>query len=100
MKLALWSPFSPSIPVTQEFGQDEDPLYAQQGLKGHSGRDYGAPWGSPIPNCVDGAFVSSLMNVGNPDLSQYRAVFTVWHDPQSDGSYATSPPSSRRSARS
>ena len=76
MELALWYPFSPSI-ISQGFGQNANTPYSQYGLLGHTRIDLATRWGTSIPNYVDGAFGYSLTNVGNPDLMQYRAVFTV-----------------------
>lgn len=86
MQLVSWYPF-PLSTVTQRFGGNDNGLYAADGLKGHPGWDFVMPWGTPIPNCVDGAWVYSLMNAGNPDLMKYRAVCTMWDVPNSDYSY-------------
>lgn len=74
-KLSLYLPF-PLSTVSQKFGENANPLYAGQGLKGHTAYDFAVPWGTPIPACVDGK-VYSVMNKGNPDPERYRAVFQL-----------------------
>jgi murein DD-endopeptidase MepM/ murein hydrolase activator NlpD len=73
--LHLYLPF-PLSTVSQKFAENANPLYAGQGLRGHTAYDFAVPWGSPIPVCVDGP-VYSVMNKGNPDPEKYRAVFQL-----------------------
>ena len=73
--LKLFLPF-PLSTVSQKFGENANPLYAGQGLKGHTAYDFAAPWGSPVHACVDG-IVYSVMHKGDPDPTQYRAVFQL-----------------------
>lgn len=75
-KLELWLPF-PKATITQGFNGNANPLYAGQGLRGHTAEDFGVSCGTPLPNCVDGAYCYSVLNRDNPDLSKYRAVFTL-----------------------
>lgn len=46
-------------------------------LDGHPGADFNVPWGTKIPNCFPGAYVSALLSKDNPDLMAYRAVNTI-----------------------
>jgi len=73
--LRLFLPF-PLTTVSQKFGENANPLYAGQGLKGHTAYDFAVPWGSPIRACVDGP-VYSVMHKGDPDPTQYRAVYQL-----------------------
>lgn len=75
MKPWLYLPF-PLEALSQKFGENANPLYAGQGLKGHTAYDFAVPWGTPIHACVDGR-VYSIMNKGNPDPEKYRAVFQL-----------------------
>ena len=86
MTFALFKPF-PDETVSQFFGGNENVYYKANELKGHPGMDFAVPWGTPIPQCCEGAYVYSLLNKDNPDLSKYRAVCTMWDDPNSDTSY-------------
>jgi murein DD-endopeptidase MepM/ murein hydrolase activator NlpD len=74
-KLLLYLPF-PLSTVAQKFGKNANPLYAGQGLKGHTAYDFAVPWGTPVRACVDGP-VYSVMHKGDLDTSQYRAVFQL-----------------------
>ncbi len=65
--------------ISQGFAQNANPLYAGQGLKGHTGIDFAYPYGMEIPSFVD-AFCYSVLNKGNPNLDYYRAVFTLVED--------------------
>lgn len=57
--------------------------YYQKTLKidGHPGDDFDIPWGTPIPNAIEGAVVSALLSKDNPNLMVFRAVNTIY-DPQ------------------
>lgn len=76
----------PPLPLSeigQGFGQNADPAYAAQGLKGHPGIDFGigAPsWGLPIPCAIAGSVVSAVLSRDNPNLEAYRAVNTIFDD--------------------
>jgi len=59
-KLSLFLPFALST-VSQKFGDNANPLYAGQGLKGHTAYDFAVPWGSPIHACVDGPVYSGML---------------------------------------
>lgn len=63
--------------VTQSFGQNANTLYQSTGLKGHTAIDWQATWDTPGINCADDAYCYSVINRDNPDLSKYRAVFTL-----------------------
>lgn len=80
MKLYIFKPYPESL-ITQRFGDNANPLYAGEGLKGHTAFDYGVAYGTPIPNCIENSFVYSFLNKENPDLTRYRAVCTMWDDP-------------------
>jgi len=82
MKLAIFKPY-PDGSITQGFGGNANPLYVSTGLKGHPGIDYNAAWGAPIYNCIENSYVYATRNKDNPDLMQYRAVCTLWDDPNS-----------------
>lgn len=62
--------------ISQGFGGNANPLYAGQGLKGHTGIDFAYPYGAPIPSFID-AYCYSVLNKDNPNLDYYRAVFTL-----------------------
>jgi len=72
-KLQVYLPYDKKF-ITQRFGENGNPSYARDGLKGHTAYDWGVPWGTPIPNCVEGLYVYSLLNKDNPDPTRYRAV--------------------------
>jgi murein DD-endopeptidase MepM/ murein hydrolase activator NlpD len=59
--------------IAQTFGGNANNYYQGEGLKGHPGTDFAASWGDPITASHD-AFVYKVLNIDNPDLSQYRAV--------------------------
>ena len=72
----LTKPFSI---IGQGFGANAVPIYSGQGLRGHTGIDFGANWGDPIHCAVD-SYCYSVMNRDNPNLMAYRAVFTLVDD--------------------
>lgn len=74
--LNVYLPYSKRY-ITQRFGKNDNPLYASQGLKGHTAYDWGLAWGKPVPNCVENAYCYSVLNRDNPDPSKYRAVYTL-----------------------
>lgn len=76
--MKLTPPF-PLTTIAQRFGDNANPLYKGQGLKGHSGIDFGVPYGSAIPSATD-SLCYSVMNKDNPNLMFYRAVFTIIDD--------------------
>lgn len=61
--------------ITQRFGFNANPLYASQGLKGHTAYDWGVSYGTDVPNCVPDSYCYSVLNKNNPDLSKYRAAY-------------------------
>lgn len=65
-------------PISQGFGQNANISYSKQGLKGHTGIDFGAPYGNNIRSVTD-SFVYSILNKDNKDLSKYRAVCTLFY---------------------
>ena len=61
--------------ITQGFNQNANPLYASQGLTGHSGIDIGGAFGASIFAAID-CYLYSTINIGaSPD--SYRAVYTI-----------------------
>lgn len=59
-------PFKGTFPVTQEWGNDlvinGVHVYAQYGLKGHNGVDYGCPEGTPILAPHDGKVIEAAFD--------------------------------------
>lgn len=53
MKLELYYPVKP-LSINQKFGQNNIPLYKEQGLPGHNGMDFMAKHGQPIYASHDG----------------------------------------------
>lgn len=86
--LQVYLPY-PKATITQRFGDNANPLYAAQGLKGHPSYDWGALWdavkkafigafwGAPIPNCTPNAYCYSIMHQNDPVLMDYRAAFFI-----------------------
>lgn len=74
--LKVFLPYSKTL-ITQRFGDNANPLYASQGLKGHTAYDWGAPYGSTIPNCTPDAYCYSRMHEGDKNLMDYKAVFFI-----------------------
>lgn len=66
--------------ITQRFNENANPLYAGDGLKGHTAYDWGVSWGTPVPNCAENAFCYSILNKNNPDPMKYRSVYTLVED--------------------
>lgn len=77
--MRLTRPFAKST-ITQYFGDNATPLYATEGLTGHSGEDYGVPWGTPVPCAADNSYCYSTINKDNPDLSKYRTPCFIVED--------------------
>lgn len=69
--------------TTQLFGGNANTYYKDEGLKGHPAIDGTTPdwdsFGKPIL-AATGATVYKVINRNNPDLSKYRAVFTLHRD--------------------
>lgn len=74
------TPPFPDSKITQRFGDNANPLYKGQGLKGHTAYDYGVPYGTPIPNCVANAYCYSRMHEGDKNLMDYKAIFFLFED--------------------
>lgn len=70
--MRLTPPF-PLGSISQHFGGNANPSYAGVGLKGHTGTDFGAAYGSLIHAAVDGE-VAWLLHPNDPTLMDYRAV--------------------------
>ena len=66
MKLSLYLPL-PLQYHNQGFGANANPLYAGQGLKGHTADDWGFAFDAPIRNVADEAYCYSVMNKDNSD---------------------------------
>lgn len=75
-RLEVYLPYSKAL-ITQRFGANANSLYAQNFLKGHTAYDWGAQYGTEIPNCVENAYCYSVMNKDSENLSKYRAVFML-----------------------
>lgn len=66
---------SDSHTIAQHFGDNANPLYSGQGLKGHPGLDIDAPYDSPIYDCTKGqGFIYKIFHHNDPILMDYRAV--------------------------
>lgn len=76
MKLELYLPLPKEL-LGQPFGANENPLYAGQGLKGHTAQDWGFGYDQPVLNLANDAYCYSVMNKDNVDPMKYRAVFTL-----------------------
>lgn len=74
MKLNL-----PGVLIAQGFGENANPLYSGQGLKGHTGIDFAYNYGDPLPSFIN-AYCYSTLNKDNPNLMAFRAVFTLVED--------------------
>lgn len=61
----------------QGFGDNHNSSYAEAGLKGHTAEDWAIPLGSPIYCLYENSYVYSTLNRDNPDLTRYRAVYTI-----------------------
>lgn len=56
------------VSVTQKFGENATPLYAQLGMKGHNGYDYHAPDGTPVLASHDGTVTYAGLDGSNGNL--------------------------------
>jgi len=72
----LYKPF-PDYQITQGFGANANPLYAGQGLRGHTSVDYYGAWGTPIQSCAERSYCYSVLNKDNPDPTKYRSVYMI-----------------------
>jgi len=70
-----------SCPTTQGFGENANPSYSGQGLKGHSGVDEGCLYGTPVMALKKG-IVFKIIDDARPasDGSGYFAVFILSQD--------------------
>lgn len=75
-RLSLYLPTAPHL-KTQGFAANANPLYAGQGLKGHTSEDWGLSWGAPGYCLAKDSYCYSVMNKDNVDPMKYRAVFTL-----------------------
>lgn len=80
MKPSLSYPLE-SIHVNQGFGQNLNPIYAQQGLKGHSGLDLMATHGTPVYATHDGVCYPKVDDHGGNGVSiMADGFYTIsWH---------------------
>src|SRR5579885_3639114 len=53
----LEQPFIGYYPITQKFGENLNNFYAEQGLLGHEGIDFGLPMGTPILSACSGKVI-------------------------------------------
>lgn len=74
--LQVYLAFPKSL-ISQRFGENDNGLYASQGLKGHTTYDWDAPWDTPIPFCVPNSFCYAVLNKDAKDLQKYRGVYTL-----------------------
>lgn len=74
--LKVFLPY-PKSTITQRFGENANPFYAGEGLKGHSAYDFGVAWATPIPNCTADAYCYSIMHQNDKILMDYRAAFFI-----------------------
>lgn len=74
--LSVYLPY-PKSSITQRFGENANPLYKGDGLKGHPAYDWVMPWATPIPNCTPNAYCYSIMHQNDPVLMDYRAAFFI-----------------------
>lgn len=66
---------SDSHTISQHFGDNANPLYSGQGLKGHPGLDIDAPYDSQIYDATKGkGFVYKIFHHNDPVLMDYRAI--------------------------
>lgn len=77
--LNVYLPYAKSL-ITQRFGENDNGLYASQGLKGHTAYDWGASWGTPVPCCVPDSFCYAVLNKDAKDLTKFRGVYTIAKD--------------------
>lgn len=74
--MKLRRPFNGNFPLTQGFGERPE-AYAQFGLKGHNGLDYGLPHGTPVVAALEG----KVTEVGN-DTTGYGGYVKVENSAQ------------------
>lgn len=82
--MRLVSPF-PLETLGQKFGANAVSYATVSETIGHPGDDFTQAWGTPIPNVIEGAVVSSVLSKDNPDLMAFRAINTLYED--SSGCY-------------
>lgn len=56
--MKIFKPFVGNFPISQRFGENQNPFYAGEGLKGHQGIDIAMPNGTPIISAVNGTVVA------------------------------------------
>lgn len=56
-------PFSESFAINQAFGENKNGFYAADGLKGHTGIDYGCPTGTPVLSPCNGTVVAVSVDI-------------------------------------
>lgn len=61
-------PFNGDYPLTQGFGENPQ-IYAQFGMAGHNGLDYGTPNGTPIVAFISGKIIEAVL--GDPGYGNY-----------------------------
>lgn len=74
--MKLRRPFNGNYPLTQGFGANPA-SYAQFGIKGHNGLDYGIPHGTPLVAALEG----KVTEVGN-DTTGYGGYVKIENDKQ------------------
>lgn len=67
MKLQLSFPTS-YVSINQAFGKNDNPIYAQLGMKGHNGIDFFAPDGTPVMAMHDGTVTYVGLDGSNGNL--------------------------------
>lgn len=76
--MTLYPPLKEFI-ISQKFGDNANGSYAADGLKGHTGVDLESFYGDTISFSAPGKIYKAI-SFTNPDLSFYRAVFTLVED--------------------
>jgi len=74
--MKLRRPFNGNFTLTQSFGARPE-AYAQFGIKGHNGLDYGLPHGTPVVAALEG----KVTEVGN-DTTGYGGYAKIENDKQ------------------
>jgi murein DD-endopeptidase MepM/ murein hydrolase activator NlpD len=77
--MKLLTPVLGSYAISQKFAGNASTFYKENGLAGHPALDIIKGYDSYIV-ASHNAYVYSVRNKNNPDLSRYRAVYTIFED--------------------